>query len=133
LLHGLMRDRFHRDARVRAAELLLQERSPRGEPVARPLPERRPQVQAGKLVASADRVLPGRSALAPGLHCLASGGLNLTVTPAGGGQLRWHDLALTRWRPDRTTEQLGPLVYLREGEHVWSPTPAPLPGWSRED
>lgn len=68
---------------------------------------------------SEDRLFPGIAALAPGLHSLSSGGLALTLTPAGGGQMRWHGLALTRWSPDRTTEQLGPFVYLREGEDVW--------------
>lgn len=133
LLDGLMRDRFHRDPRVRAAELLLQERAPRGEPVARARSERRPALHAGPPTVSEDRLFPGIAALAPGLHSLSSGGLALTLTPAGGGQMRWHGLALTRWSPDRTTEQLGPFVYLREGEDVWSATPAPLPGWGERD
>ena len=132
LLGGLMRDRFHRDARVRAAELLLQERAPRGEPVAKPRPEARAAATSGAPAVSDGRVLSGISALAPGLHSLSSGGLSLTVTPAGGGHLRWRDRALTRWRPDRTTEQLGPFVYLREDEETWSATPAPLPGWGEE-
>ena len=133
LRDGLMRDRFHRDPRVRAAELLLQERAPRGEPVARPRAERRPSVREGAPTVSEARLFPGITALAPGLHCLSGGGLALTVTPAGGGQLRWEGRALTRWRPDRTTEQLGPFVYLREGEEVWSATPAPLTGWGDAD
>jgi cyclic beta-1,2-glucan synthetase len=133
LLDGLMRDRFHRNPQVRATELLLQERAPRGEPVSRPRSERRPLLQAGQPTVTEDRLLSGSSALAPALHCLSSGGLALTLTPAGGGQLRWQGLALTRWRPDRTTEQLGPFVYLREGEDLWSAAPAPLPGWEAED
>lgn len=133
LRDGLMRDRFHRDPRVRAAELLLQERAPRGEPVARPRAERRTAVREGAPTVSEARVFAGITALAPGLHSLSGGGLALTVTPAGGGQLRWEGRALTRWRPDRTTEQLGPFVYLREGDEVWSATPAPLTGWGAAD
>ena len=132
LLDGLMRDRFHRDARVRASELLLQERASRGEPVAKPRPEPRASATSGGPGTSDDRVLNGISALAPGLHALSSGDLSLTLTPAGGGQLRWRGRALTRWRPDRTTEQLGPFVYLREDGETWSATPAPLPGWGDE-
>jgi cyclic beta-1,2-glucan synthetase len=133
LLQGRMRDRFHRDPRVRAAELLLQERAPRGEPVARARSERRPALHEGPPTVSEDRLLSGISALAPGLHSLSGGGLSLSLTPAGGGQLRWRGLALTRWRPDRTAEQLGPFVYLREGVELWSATPSPLPGWGDAD
>ncbi len=129
---GLMRDRFHAEPIVRATELLLQERAPRDVPITHaraeaPEPERRVSRAA---VPPTERTREGAAALAPGLHLLSNGRLSLRLTPAGGGQLRWRGLAITRWHPDLTTPDTGDYLYLREERtgRVWSATAEPVRG-----
>ena len=124
VLHGdVLVRRFHTDLRMRSTELLLHERIPRElppgfareerEPVAAPRapvwPEPGPWSPAG---------VPG----APRIHALGNGRLASWISSAGAGGLRWHDQAVTRWRPDATRDACGLWVYVRDVEDgsVWS-------------
>ncbi len=132
---GLMRDRFHAVPQVRATELLLQERAPREVPIVHPR-----RVEAGisrraitDLTTPEERVFTGPETLIPTVHHLSNGRLSLTLTPAGGGQLRWQGKALTRWHPDRTVEEAGDHIFLTDERvgRTWSATPMPYPGSGR--
>lgn len=126
---GLIRERFHAEPIVRATELLLQERAPRDVPVTHAREEQEPDRRVVRAtVPAAERTLTGAAALAPGLHLLSNGRLSLRLTPAGGGQLRWRGLAITRWHPDLTTSDTGDYLYLREDRtgRVWSATAEPV-------
>lgn len=119
----VMRERFHAEPMVRAAELLLQERAPRAVPLVH---ARRDEAVATRVIKAvvppSERSFTGAAALAPTIHLLSNGRLTSVLTPAGGGQLRWHGLAITRWQPDLTRETAGDYLYLRDersGE-VWS-------------
>ena len=50
------------------------------------------------------------------------------VTNAGGGYSRRHDLAMTRWREDITTDEWGSFCYVRDLDsgRVWSTTHQPI-------
>jgi cyclic beta-1,2-glucan synthetase len=130
---GRMRKRFHAAPMIRATELLLQERAPRDVPVTHPRKELRdPARSLFGIAAPQERTFAGAAAWAPAVHYLSNGRLSLTLTPAGGGQLRWQGAALTRWHPDPTTEEAGDHIYLRDeatGQR-WSATPMPLVGRS---
>ncbi len=130
VLHdGLMRERFHSEPIVRATELLLQERSPRDVPVTHARGgERRPARVPRAALPSAERTLVGASATSPGLHLMSNGRLSLSLTPAGGGQLTWKGIAVTRWHPDLTSSVTGDYIYLREDrhDHVWSAAAEPV-------
>ncbi|MEO8301210.1 MAG: glucoamylase family protein, partial [Rhizomicrobium sp.] len=112
---GAMRERFHAEPMVKAAELLLQERMPRDVAVAR-LP---PEMQTGAITFfdNAPRVprtfLTPHSAM-PRTHLLSNGNYSLMVTAAGGGYSRWRGLAVTRWREDITRDNWGAFIYLRD-------------------
>jgi cyclic beta-1,2-glucan synthetase len=119
---------FHADRRVRAVELLLDERVPREIPAqsvraaeqAGPAPRRRPAP------APAPWMPTGLGAF-PQLHALGNGSLSSWISDAGGGGLHWHDRALTRWLPDATRDDHGIWIYVRD-EHngaVWSTTRQP--------
>jgi len=126
---GLMRERFHSEPIVRSAELLLQERAPRDVPVTHARSEEREPARVVRAVIPAsERALTGSSATAPGLHLMSNGRLSLSLTPAGGGQLRWKGLAITRWHPDLTTGITGDYIYLREDKtnRVWSAAAEPV-------
>ncbi len=120
---GLTRRRFHTHPMVQAAELLLQERTPRSVAVTRPRGE---EVQAAPLVR--DLVLPtlrrfeSPHDFTPRTHLLSNGRYSVMLTAAGSGFSRWNGLELTRWREDTTRDCWGTFVFLRDtasGE-VWS-------------
>jgi cyclic beta-1,2-glucan synthetase len=120
---GLTRRRFHAHPMVQAAELLLQERTPRSVLVTRPRGE---EVREAALVR--DLVLPtlrrfeSPHDITPRTHLLSNGRYTVMVTAAGSGFSRWRELAVTRWREDTTRDPWGTFVFLRDAEtgEVWS-------------
>jgi cyclic beta-1,2-glucan glucanotransferase len=120
---GLTPRRFHAHPMVRAAELLLQERTPRSVAVTRPRGE---EVRVAPLVR--DLVLPtlrrfeSPHDITPRTHLLSNGRYTVMITAAGSGFSRWNDLAVTRWREDTTRDDWGTFVFLRDAEtgDVWS-------------
>src|SRR5260370_38981448 len=50
------------------------------------------------------------------------------ATTAGGGSGTWRDLAVTRWREDRTRDAWGQFLYVRDYQtgRVWSATRQPV-------
>ncbi|MFD3263845.1 GH36-type glycosyl hydrolase domain-containing protein [Phenylobacterium ferrooxidans] len=122
LLGGLLRERFHADPLVQAAELLLHERMPRDVRPATAAAER-----AGSQLAEAPEPVLGRHystphGASPATHILSNGRYSVLLTAAGGGYSRWRSQALTRWREDSVRDDWGAFIYLRDvaSERVWS-------------
>ncbi len=120
---GRMRARFHAEPRIRAAELLLQERTPRQVALAHPRAE---EVQAApKLIdfsAPRSRQVLSPHSTPPHTQLLSNGRYSVMVSADGGGYSRWGNLAITRWREDVTRDTFGMHVYLRDVRTgaVWS-------------
>jgi cyclic beta-1,2-glucan synthetase len=122
LQNGRLRDRFHAEPMVQAAELLLQERIPRDVASA---PPRATEV----LVAAAEhrddpavRTFDTPADEPPTAHLLSNGNYGVMLTPTGEGFSRWRDIAITRWRTEATQAALGSFLFMRDtasGE-VWS-------------
>lgn len=126
---GLIRDRFHSDPRIRATELLLQERDPALVPISHAHREDISPIRTVRaVVPPSERTLVGPDAVAPGVHLMSNGRLRMVLTPAGGGHIGWRDVAITRWHPDLTTDEAGDYFYFRdEGSgRVWSGGALPL-------
>src|SRR5439155_23913745 len=109
-----MQRRFHADPRIRATELLLQERAPALVDLHE-LPVRQETRRPGE---SASDVGPpehaGRlDALTPSSQFLSNGAYSVFVTAAGSGRSTWEDLAVTRWREDATLDVGGTYVYVQ--------------------
>ncbi len=123
LSDGRMRTRFHNEPRIRATELLLQERMPREVALAHPRAE---EVQAApKLIGAAaprSRVVLSPHATPPQTQLLSNGRYSVMMSAAGGGYSRWNNLAVTRWRGDVTSDDFGTHIYLRDTRSgaVWS-------------
>ncbi len=120
-LANLLRDdvmvgHFHQDPRVRATELLLQERVPRDAPVTEPRPAEATRALAAPTVLSTRRFRSPHS-LFPHAHFLSNGSYTVVVTNAGGGGSTRRGRVATRLRPDRTCDPAGQYLYLRD---VWS-------------
>ncbi len=120
---GVTRRRFHAQPLVQAAELLLQERTPRAVAVARPRAEEvRVAALVRGLVPPTLRRFESPHDITPRTHLLSNGRYTVMVTAAGAGFSRWGNLAVTRWREDATCDGWGSFIYLRDADSgdVWS-------------
>lgn len=112
---GVMRARFHADPLIRATELLLQERTPRGVAVARPRAEEvRAVARVREILPVSRRRFDSPHDPIPRAQVLSNGRYAVMVTAAGSGYSRWRDLAVTRWQEDVTCDASGPCVFLRD-------------------
>jgi cyclic beta-1,2-glucan synthetase len=121
LLGNRMVERFHSEPRVRATELLLQERASRDVATIEPRPP--DEIRAAAPAASS----PVRSyrtphTLTPHMQFLSNGQYVTSISNAGGGGSQWRGLAVTRWRRDATRDADGLFIYLRDvrSGNVWS-------------
>ncbi len=123
LFDGAMRARFHAEPMIQAAELLLQERTPRGVAVARPRAEEvRAVANVRELVPPTRRRFDSPHDPIPRAHLLSNGRYAVMVTASGSGYSRWGDLAVTRWHEDVTCDAAGAYVFLRDAQsgELWS-------------
>jgi len=127
LLGDPMVRRFHRDPRVQATELLLQERVPRRVPITRPRPVEETRL-AGPVPALAVRRFRSPHTQYPHAQFLSNGNYTSVVTNAGGGASLCRGRAVTRYREDPTCDPGSQFLYLRDvrGGAVWSPTYHPI-------
>ncbi|MEN4902394.1 glucoamylase family protein [Luteimonas sp. TWI1437] len=117
-----MQRRFVADAEFQATLLLLQERVPRTG-VVRPHALESVGVRGTASVGETRlRVFRTPDASRPAVQMLSNGRFHALLTGAGGGYLRRHDMAVTRWREDGTRDHWGAFCYLRDVEDgdVWS-------------
>ena len=114
--------RFGREPRMRATELLLQERVPWEFP-----PEQATDAEtaAPDLARTPTPPLHGwttPSQPGPQLHVIGNGSLASWITDAGGGALWWRGQSLTRWTGDDISRGGDTRIYVNERESgaVWS-------------
>ena len=127
LLNDVFVERFHADPRVKATELLLQERVPREAILA----EARPV--EGAAATPSIGIVPSRRfrtphTKTPHTHFLSNGRYTVALTHGGGGASTWRDLSVTRRREDATSDAGGQFIYLRDpwSGDVWSPSYQPI-------
>jgi cyclic beta-1,2-glucan synthetase len=130
VLHGdPMVRRFHADPRVRATDLLLQERVPGPvdtiAPTSHDVP---PEAITPQATLGPTERIPQIDATVPALTLLSNGTYATFVTASGAGASSYKELALTRWREDTTLDRGGIFVYLRDTDSgaVWSATYQPM-------
>ncbi|MBP1637035.1 MAG: glycosyl transferase, partial [Acidobacteria bacterium] len=118
--------RFHADPRVKATELLLQERVPREAVLSEPRPAEAAAAPPPAPV-FASRRLKSPHTVSPHAHALSNGRYTTVLTHAGGGWSVWRGLAVTRQREDRTSDAGAHFIYFRDpwSGQVWSPTYLP--------
>jgi cyclic beta-1,2-glucan synthetase len=129
IMNGRMRDRFHADPLIEAAELLLQEKAPRQivNVVGREEegPARIKSAIAGR---GADIRRYGDPQTARhAANILSNGRYGVFVTAQGTGYSRCGAVAVTRWAGDSSEDRSGSFIFLSDvasGEW-WSATGAP--------
>ena len=124
---------FHADPRIKATELLLQERLPRQVPVAQPRPIEATHVATAVGV---DAVRRFRSPAMEFPHAafLSNGAYVAVVTNSGAGMSLCRGRSVTRGRRDATRDPGAHFIYLRDVRTgaVWSATAQPFGGAPRE-
>ena len=129
ILNGRMRDRFHADPLIEAAELLLQEKAPRQivNVVGRE-DEGPTRIKAASAGRGADlRRFGDPLAARHSANVLSNGRYGVFLTARGTGYSRCGDVAVTRWAGDPTVDLSGSFVFLSDvatGDW-WSATVAP--------
>jgi cyclic beta-1,2-glucan synthetase len=122
LTGNTMPRRLRGESRVRAAELLLDERVPFDAPVV--------QTGQGEVTgrATLDAIVPVSRRLtsadtpSPRTNLLSNGQYTVLLTNSGAGCSTCAGLNVTRWRNDRTCDNWGQFIYIRERSsgRVWS-------------
>ncbi|MCE9549838.1 MAG: cyclic beta 1-2 glucan synthetase [Betaproteobacteria bacterium] len=127
LLDRPMQRRFESDPLFQATMLLLQERIPQAK-IFHLRSAELPEIRAAEGVAEMPiRIIKNPNTPSPEVQLLSNGRYHVMVTNAGGGSSRWKDIAVTRWREDKTCDNWGSFCYLRDvssGE-FWSTTHQP--------
>lgn len=125
LLQDKMIERFHRDKRVQAAELLLQERIPvRPKIIRHPAMARKYGPDTIPEQNDVMREYLSADTLTPEVCILSNGTFTTVVSGSGGGFSRFAGLAVSRWREDPVLDDWGSYIYIRDVSHdiVWSPS-----------
>src|SRR5690625_2781588 len=122
---------FHADPRIRACDLLLQERVPRGMPIKEPHPldvELEPGEQKRIEYTVEHSGYSELDLTPPRLHMLSNGSYSLFVTHAGTGCSFLEGRALTAWQADPTRDPSGHFFYIRDLDSgtFWSSAHQPV-------
>ncbi|MBO9135556.1 protein ndvB [Rhizobium sp. B230/85] len=126
--NGRLRELFHADPVIEAAELLLQEKAPRDIPVmaAKHETDAPANIQEDLLKAEVRKISnPARQDREIAL--LSNGHYSVMLTATGSGYSRWNGLAVSRWKPDPTEDRWGTFIFLRDtvSHQWWSATSEP--------
>ncbi|MGE5633264.1 MAG: GH36-type glycosyl hydrolase domain-containing protein [Caulobacteraceae bacterium] len=121
----IMQERFHRDAVIKSAEILLQEKVPSKVIFAKDYKERiEPFEEAQKEDVEYTTVLGLNNNILPEVHILSNGDYSVMITDNGSGYSKYKDTAVTRWREDSILNNSGMFFYIQDVESggKWSNT-----------
>lgn len=123
---NILQERFHKIPRVKAAELLLQEK------VTKAIVYDREQHYDNQEVVAEKQNLIGRryntaKTEMPETHLMSNGSYSLMITNSGGGYAKKDDMTVYRWREDVTTDNTGMFFYIKNlnSNEFWSATYEP--------
>jgi cyclic beta-1,2-glucan synthetase len=121
LTGNTMQRRFHQDTRIKATELLLEERIPVRSPLFNTQNKTMPKAALEPHVDVADHVGLG----SPGpvrVHLLGHGELSSLISATGSGVTTWKGLDVNRFREDPLCEAGGIYLYVRNlsEQRTWS-------------
>lgn len=122
LLNRPMQKRFAANPQFLATILLLQERIPKATSFYARSFNSEEHYIASDTLESPIRVYSSPDSPNPEVQLLSNGRYHVMVTNTGGGYSKWKDMAVTRWREDRTYDNWGTFCYIRDvvtGEY-WS-------------
>ncbi len=113
---NVMQRRFMSCPILKANELLLQERVPRNISANIISDDSEYEIKGIHPMLSDDSEIIRHFKdmdIAPEVNLLSNGHYHTMVNNAGSGYSRWNNIAITRWREDATSDNLGLFVYFR--------------------
>ncbi len=125
---GWLRELFHSDPVVEAAELLLQEKAPRDIQVMTTKEESStPGDEQADLPRPEVRIIDDPAAKDRELVFLSNGHYSVMLTATGAGYSRWNGQTVARWKADPTEDRWGTFIFLRDvaSGQWWSATSEP--------
>lgn len=127
VFNGYLRELFHADPVIEAAELLLQEKAPRDVPVMSAKYEETPGKGQADLLRSEIRTIEDPAFRDRELALLSNGHYSVMLTATGTGYSRWNGQVVARWKPDPTEDRWGQFIFLRDTSSGawWSATAEP--------
>ena len=123
LLDNRWQRRFHGDATVRSAELLLHERIPRRLVLREPQEAPPEAIQGVEPVEQpVAREFSSPNTAVPQVALLGFQPYTVMMTQSGSGYSRFNGLAVTRWKADATLENTGQFCYVQDvtKKRYWS-------------
>lgn len=127
IFDGRMRNRFHRDPVIEAAQLLLQEKAPREIPMVHAKTANPMRSDSGGFEDAPIRVIEAPLTKPRATLLLSNGAYSVMLTGNGSGYSRWHNYAITRFVADAAEDQQGTFFFLRDPKsgRWWSATGEP--------
>ncbi|MCJ8519885.1 cyclic beta-1,2-glucan synthetase [Pseudorhizobium tarimense] len=127
VFNGYLRELFHADPVIEAAELLLQEKAPRDVPVMSAKHEETPGKGQSELLRAEVRTSDNPAYRDREIALLSNGHYSVMLTATGAGYSRWNGLVVSRWKPDVTEDRWGQFIFLRDTAtgDWWSATAEP--------
>ncbi|MBD9593298.1 MULTISPECIES: cyclic beta-(1,2)-glucan synthase [Ensifer] len=128
VFNGRLREWFHADPVIEAAELLLQEKAPRDIPI---MNAKREPESVGKgqddLLRPEVRIIENPLSQDRETVFLSNGHYSVMLTANGAGYARWNGQSVTRWKPDPVEDRTGTFIFLRDTTtgDWWSATSEP--------
>lgn len=129
LHNSIVRHRFHADPRIRATQLLLQERIPQGvNPIPPKAAEIEIELQRQPSTDTLVRNYTDPDGVTPRTHLLSNRTYSVMISTAGGGYSKCGDVGVTRWKEDATRDHLGSFIFIKNKteKKLWSTTFQPL-------
>lgn len=127
IFEGRMRNRFHSDPVIEAAELLLQEKAPREIPMVHAKTANPMRNDSGGFEDAPLRVIATPLEKPRASLIMSDGEYSVMLTANGSGYSTWKKFQITRFSPDATEDQQGTFFFLRDlaTGRWWSATGEP--------
>ncbi|ADL50417.1 glycosyltransferase 36 [Clostridium cellulovorans 743B] len=123
---NIFQERFHRIPRVRATELLLQERMPK-----QVVYDREVKLDTSEITIDKSNIILRKFSTPktpqPEVVLLSNGFYSTMLTTSGSGYSKVQDMMLYRWREDMTINESGMFIYIKDVNEnkFWSATYQP--------
>ncbi len=131
---SIMQRRFHAEPRVKAVQLLLQERIPVIPQIAKPRAE---ETHIESFSRFSDtfhtRIYTDPSLSTPRTQIISNGNYSLMMSTVGSGFSKCEERMVTRWKEDSTLDNWGQFIYIKnmESQKTWSAGFQPIGGKPR--
>ncbi|MFD3155786.1 GH36-type glycosyl hydrolase domain-containing protein [Haloimpatiens sp. FM7330] len=117
LNNNILQNRFHNIPRVKASELLLQERIPKVVIYQRENDYSKEKEEKIKTQDIIVRNYKTAKTTIPQIHLVSNGEYSLMISNSGSGYSKYKDMTIYRWREDVTLDNSGMFFYIKDASN----------------